>query len=1374
MKPARDLTRTVFRLRNLPSRICSPNEVADLLSAALHLSAHQVIVYSIAKTLNKWEKQPSRVATLQLKAVPTCLQNAMDDDEWVIVLQGGHPPWDVLILDTHFRGMTALTDVDPARHRADCIAVSGLASHPFGSWQPRGHDKTFMWVRDAIPASIPGLRTIIYGYDSSLLESSSFQSISDLAQSLILHLKSGGWNLPSSKPIVFLAHSLGGLVLKEAIVQAASGEKNITNILDNVLGAIMFGVPSLGMEQSHLMAMVEGQPNEFLVQDLSREGGSNYVRQLHAQFEGLSFLRKAYILWAYETKVSSTVVRRSDGTWARTGRPTVLVNPESATSHNYRTNKSLTIPINEDHSNMVKFPRDDANLRLILHSLSEICSPNRPVEPVGNGSDNEIGRRDTLGTVPVSISDSTQKDWLPIGSSMSCEGEDALTKLGQLFASMTDLHRELHTPELDFRIDQIDDPFENTFKWVFDVPSFSGWLQEGSELFWINGKPGSGKSTIMKLIYKSKETWELLHNWNTGSLEVKAGFFFHYRGSAIQKSFEGVLRSLILQLLAPYRNMYRKNHEQTWEEYQALKSAQRKIDQQMYGIRASLESTRREIENIREEIGILSQRGDELSDVQRAANLDKCRRRLPLLQSRHTELSRRLAEMTPQWMTELASLRTSITSVATRFKPYSTQPMTKFLTKAMAEFHDERDGLIPRLERVLRILLDQNATRTDLILFFDALDEFDGHLDLISRFLKGLIQRSPSSMTAVKICFSSRPWEPLRKQFSSYPGFALQDYTRNDMEEFAAGSITKSDTTNPYITQLIPGIIARANGVFLWVKLALKVLFETVMYSPNAVSPELLESKLLGLPDDLFEFYELIIYRISRSNRRRTFALLELLIRHSGPPVTAIQIRDAVLVSSCNSYQEAMDALRQGHPESGNGSLPLPNLSYPSDSEKQARKDIAAWGGGLVEIKRQDNIDRPQLMHQTVLEFTTNLTFKRIVVGDLACLVNENGHSFHLKYWSLSKRWARDNFMAIGGMQNNHDRAPRHQAYHSQDEELQHLAYHAEQSELTTGMSHFDYLYSIPFLDPYGLEESWNRDEVFVFLVASCGLTLCLRDWLARIAPDGFTTMNKPLLTSFPLLQALVFAPPWGVFFERYMTTIRLLLENGYPVNDEHNFLTLLYKETWRNRQHTYPKRISDSTLLKLATLALEAGASANLLLGLFGEDSRFVCNAWPLHIVPPSLASEMIRHGANPNALDDANRTPLDWVVSFPSNGLNKPVDWDGVGRYEMCQILVKAGGTPSQSTLESKAWADMLAEFEKEGYDTQMIRQRVQPPGPVEPVGGLLVEPPVPGPIEEDCADEEELETRGGAAESGGRLEEGKRRKSRRHREFSLWCFR
>lgn len=166
-----------------------------------------------------------------------------------------------------------------------------------------------MWIRDELPRSVPGVRAVVYGYDSQLVGSNSFQSISDIARSLIGNLKSGGWNLPSSKPIIFLAHSLGGIVLKDAIVQIAdSNDRGVTDILTNLLGAIMFGVPNLGMQQSSLMAMVEGQANEMLIQDLSRDNGSDYLRQLNKAFNGLSIIRTVKILWAYETKQSPTVI----------------------------------------------------------------------------------------------------------------------------------------------------------------------------------------------------------------------------------------------------------------------------------------------------------------------------------------------------------------------------------------------------------------------------------------------------------------------------------------------------------------------------------------------------------------------------------------------------------------------------------------------------------------------------------------------------------------------------------------------------------------------------------------------------------------------------------------------------------------------------------------------------------------------------------------------------------------------------------------------------------------------------------------------------------------------------------------------------------
>jgi len=66
--------------------------------------------------------------------------------------------------------------------------------------------------------------------------------------------------------------------------------------------------------------------------------------------------------------------QRPDGSWDRSGPHTVLVNSYSATSHYYRKDKSVTIPIHRDHSNMVKFSRGDAYLVIITSSIAELCT----------------------------------------------------------------------------------------------------------------------------------------------------------------------------------------------------------------------------------------------------------------------------------------------------------------------------------------------------------------------------------------------------------------------------------------------------------------------------------------------------------------------------------------------------------------------------------------------------------------------------------------------------------------------------------------------------------------------------------------------------------------------------------------------------------------------------------------------------------------------------------------------------------------------------------------------------------------------------------------------------------------------------------------
>ncbi|KAH7263965.1 hypothetical protein B0J15DRAFT_489585 [Fusarium solani] len=79
--------------------------------------------------------------------------------------------------------------------------------------------------------------------------------------------------------------------------------------------------------------------------------------------------------------------------------------------------------------------------------------------------------------------------------------------------------------------------------------SFRRWLSGDSKLFWVSGKPGSGKSTFMKFVAGNKKTKECLEKWAGHGELVLARHFFTIYGTTIQRSLEGLLRSLLHNIL---------------------------------------------------------------------------------------------------------------------------------------------------------------------------------------------------------------------------------------------------------------------------------------------------------------------------------------------------------------------------------------------------------------------------------------------------------------------------------------------------------------------------------------------------------------------------------------------------------------------------------------------------------------------------------------------------------------------------------------------------------------------------------------------------------------------------------------------------------
>ncbi|KAG6365826.1 hypothetical protein INS49_000002 [Diaporthe citri] len=66
--------------------------------------------------------------------------------------------------------------------------------------------------------------------------------------------------------------------------------------------------------------------------------------------------------------------------------------------------------------------------------------------------------------------------------------------------------------------------------------SFTGWLSDGKGIFHISGKPGAGKSTLMKFLVESDEVRKYLNIWLGEKELIFASFFFWRHGTEFQKS----------------------------------------------------------------------------------------------------------------------------------------------------------------------------------------------------------------------------------------------------------------------------------------------------------------------------------------------------------------------------------------------------------------------------------------------------------------------------------------------------------------------------------------------------------------------------------------------------------------------------------------------------------------------------------------------------------------------------------------------------------------------------------------------------------------------------------------------------------------------
>lgn len=125
------------------------------------------------------------------------------------------------------------------------------------------------------------------------------------------------------------------------------------------------------------------------------------------------------------------------------------------------------------------------------------------------------------------------------------------------------------------RRENVEVAYRQTFEWIYEDSRFPDkswsnllhWLKNGSGIYWVNGKAGSGKSTLMRYIYDHPKTRVALNEWAGSKPCGLYSFFFWNSGDLEQRSQPGLLRSLLFEILQRHRDLLPDILPATWDSW---------------------------------------------------------------------------------------------------------------------------------------------------------------------------------------------------------------------------------------------------------------------------------------------------------------------------------------------------------------------------------------------------------------------------------------------------------------------------------------------------------------------------------------------------------------------------------------------------------------------------------------------------------------------------------------------------------------------------------------------------------------------------------------------------------------------------------------
>ncbi|KAK4038973.1 hypothetical protein C8A01DRAFT_37090 [Parachaetomium inaequale] len=370
-------------------------------------------------------------------------------------------------------GLTLLHE--PSEPRVDFIFVHGLNGGSKRSWSASSDPSTF-WPKEWLPseAGFRHVRIHSFGYDSDWTKSQqSTLTIHDFGQALLADL----YNSPNLKrngntPIVLVAHSMGGLVVKKAYLLARR-DPIYADIASRIHSLYFLGTPHRGADSSAfvttLISMSIGSGSKAFVKELIP--GSGTLQAINDEFRHVC---NDVQLWSFFEGVPTSTGPTN----------TMIVEKESAVMG---LPGEHTQYLQANHRRLVKYDSaEDPNYNILLRCF------NTTIEEI-------------------------EKDYV------ADKSENHRAQMKQIAQAFDVAER----PDGDF-IRMLDKLHMGSCEWLTAHEAFHDWLEcdlmdanptvkaiasgptkMTPRFLWLNGPPGSGKSVSSGHVIRYLESFNL-------------------------------------------------------------------------------------------------------------------------------------------------------------------------------------------------------------------------------------------------------------------------------------------------------------------------------------------------------------------------------------------------------------------------------------------------------------------------------------------------------------------------------------------------------------------------------------------------------------------------------------------------------------------------------------------------------------------------------------------------------------------------------------------------------------------------------------------------------------------------------------------------